>query len=121
MRRKIFLLTLLSVTLAIVSAFAFQKGKQREDPTVRSVQGAVESATGKLIEGAVVQLKNTKSLQVRSFITQREGAYYFHGLSTDVDYELRAEYLDTASAAKTLSVYDSRKKAIINLKLEPKK
>ena len=26
-----------------------------------------------LVEGAVVQLKNTKSLQVRSFITQREG------------------------------------------------
>ena len=121
MKRKIFLLALLSVALAMVSAFALQKGKQREDPTIRSVQGAVEDAAGKLIEGAVVQLKNTKSLQVRSFITQREGAYYFHGLSTDVDYELRAEYRDSASAAKTLSVYDSRKKAIINLKLEPKK
>ena len=121
MKRKILLLALLSVVLAMVSAFAFQKGKQREDPTVRSVQGAVEDASGKLVEGAVVQLKNTKSLQVRSFITQREGAYYFHGLSADVDYELRAEYHDTASPAKTLSVYDSRKKAIINLKLEPKK
>ena len=121
MTRKILLLALLSVAVAIVSAFAFQKGKQREDPTIRSVQGAVEDATGKLIEGAVVQLKNTKSLQVRSFITQREGTYYFHGLSTDVDYQLRAEFRGSASAAKTLSVYDSRKKAIINLKLEPKK
>jgi hypothetical protein len=119
-RPKFFLLALLSVTLAIVFALAFEK-KPREDPTIRSVQGAVEDAGGKLIEGAVVQLKNTKSLQVRSFITQREGAYYFHGLSADVDYELRAEYRDSASAAKTLSVYDSRKKAIINLKLEPKK
>jgi len=119
-RPKLIPLALLSVTLAIASAFALQK-KPREDPTIRSVQGAVEDAAGKLIEGAVVQLKNTKSLQVRSFITQREGAYYFHGLSTDVDYELRAEYRDSASDAKTLSVYDSRKKAIINLKLEPKK
>ncbi len=120
MTRKILLLALLGVALAMVSALAFEK-KQREDPNIRSVQGAVEDATGKLIEGAVVQLKNTKSLQVRSFITQRRGAYYFHGLSTDVDYELRAEFGDSASAAKTLSVYDSRKKAIINLKLEPKK
>lgn len=121
MKRKILRLALLGVALALVSAFAFQKGKQREDPTIRSVQGAVEDSAGKLVEGAVVQLKNTKSLQVRSFITQREGAYYFHGLSKDVDYELRAEYRDSASASKTLSVFDSRKVAVINLKLEPKK
>ena len=69
----------------------------------------------------MVQLKNTKSLQVRSFITQSEGTYYFLGLSTDVDYELKAEFQRSASSVKTLSVYDSRKKAIINLKVEPKK
>jgi len=120
MKPKFVLLALLSVTLAIASALALQKGKEREDPNVRSVQGAVEDAAGRTVEGAVVQLKNTKSLQVRSFITQRGGAYYFHGLSTDVDYELKAEYRDSSSAVKTLSVYDSRKKAVINLKLEPK-
>ena len=120
MKRKILLLALLSAVLAMVSAFAFQKGKQREDPTIRSVQGAVEDAAGKLIEGAVVQLKNTKSLQVRSFITQREGAYYFHGLSPDVDYELKAEFKDMTSSTRRLTVFDSRKKAIVNLKLESK-
>jgi hypothetical protein len=119
--RKFFLLALLSLALAIVSVFAFQKGKEREDPRIRSVQGSVEDETGKLIEGAVVRLKDKKSLQVRSFITQLEGAYYFNGLSTDVNYELRAEYHGSASATKALSVYDSRKKAVINLKLEPKK
>jgi protocatechuate 3,4-dioxygenase beta subunit len=95
-----------------------QAKKQREDPNTRSVQGFVEDAEGKPVEGAVVQLKNKKTLQVRSFITQKEGAYYFHGLSTDVDYELRAEHRGRSSATRTLSVFDSRRKAIINLRLE---
>ena len=66
----------------------------------------------------MVQLKNTKTLQVRSFITQREGAYYFHGLSLDVDYELKAEFKGLSSPVRRLSVFDSRKKAVVNLKLE---
>ena len=96
------------------------KGKDREDPNVRTVQGAVEDGQGSPVEGAVVKLKNTKTLQVRSFITQKDGTYYFHGLSTNVDYELKAERRGSASDSKSLSMYDSRKKAVINLKLEPK-
>jgi hypothetical protein len=119
-RLKVVPLALLSIALAVASAAVPQKGKQKEDPNIRSVQGVVESEAGALVEGAVVQLKNNKSLQVRSFITQRDGSYYFHGLSTDADYELKAEYRDSASAVRTLSVYDSRKKATINLKLESK-
>jgi len=62
-------------------------------------------------------LKNTKTLQIRSFITKDHGAYYFHGLSTDIDYELKAEYQGASSPTKTLSSFDSRKQAVINLKL----
>jgi hypothetical protein len=73
------------------------------------------------VAGAVVQLKNTKTLQVRSFITKDDGTYYFLGLSPDIDYELHAEYQGASSSTKTLSSFDSRKEAIINLKLNPKK
>ncbi len=96
-------------------------GKQREDPNTRSVQGAVEDSSGNLAEGAVVQLKNTKTLQVRSFITQKAGTYSFLGLSKDVDYELKADFQGGSSPVRTLSVFDSRKQATINLKVEPKK
>ena len=41
---------------------------------------------------AVVQLKNTKTLQIRSFITQDDGSYHFAGLGTDVEYQLKAEH-----------------------------
>jgi hypothetical protein len=84
------------------------------------VQGSVTDAEENAVNGAVVQLKNNKTLQIRSFITQKDGAYYFHGLSPDVDYELKAEYQGAASGSKTLSTFDSRKEAVINLKLNKK-
>lgn len=116
---RTFFIAALIALLTTSSGFSLQRGKEREDPNVRSVQGVVRSASGALVEGAVVQLKNTKTLQVRSFISGRDGAYHFYGLSTNIDYELKAEHQGASSPVRTLSVFDSRKKAVINLKLEP--
>ena len=55
------------------------------------------------MSGAVVQLKDTKSLQIRSFYTQKDGSYHFAGLSTNIDYELRAEH-DGVPVARRHSV-----------------
>ena len=95
--------------------------KKDENANIRTVQGVVNNAQGEAVNGAVVQLKNTKTLQIRSFITRDNGSYYFHGLSTDVDYELRADHQGASSGAKTLSSFDSRKTAVMNLKLQAKK
>jgi len=94
-----------------------QKGKGKEDANTRTVEGSVTNVADAPVNGAVVQLKNTKTLQIRSFITKDQGTYFFHGLSPDVDYELKAEYQGAASSNKTLSSFDNRKKAVINLKL----
>jgi len=83
----------------------------------RSVEGVVSGADNKAVVGAVVQLKDTKTLQIRSFITQQAGAYHFAGLSTNVDYEIKADHEGASSGTKTLSVFDNRKVATINLKL----
>ena len=95
--------------------------KKDENANFRSVQGVVNNAQGEAVNGAVVQLKNTKTLQIRSFITRDNGAYYFHGLSTDVDFELRADFDGASSKSRTLSSFDTRKQPTVNLKLEPKK
>lgn len=92
--------------------------KNKKDDQARTVQGVVSAADDAPIVGAVVYLKNTKTLQVRSFITQPNGLYFFHGLSPDVDYELRAENKGESSPTKTLSSFDSRKDASINLKVK---
>ena len=112
----------LALLLALAALWAppglSQEKKKKGDEHIRSVQGVVTGEDGKAVAGAVVLLKNTKTLQVRSFITQENGSYYFHELSTDVDYELRAELHGAASGAKNLSAFDSRKEAIVDLKLK---
>lgn len=117
MYRKLFF----AVTVLVCSvSLALAQGRKPEDSNVRAVQGTVTDADGNAVDGAVVQLKNTRSLQIRSFITKEHGAYFFHGLSPDVDYELKADYQGASSSPKTLSSFDSRKQAVINLKLEKK-
>lgn len=120
MRRR--WLVLASVLLLICAPAGFAQGKKKKgESQERSVQGVVTSADERPVAGAVVQLKNTKSLQIRSFISQDDGAYYFHGLSPDVDYELKADFQGASSSTKTVSSFDSRKDVILNLKLNPKK
>ena len=98
----------------------FFGGKEKEPENSRSVTGAVFAPDGTVVEGAVVQIKDTKTLQVRSFITLDDGSYRFHGLSTETDYELQATHDGRESKTRRLTVYDSRKKAVIDLKLRPK-
>lgn len=108
--------------LLLTSAWGQFGKKKDQDSNVRSVQGVVSDEAGNPISGAVVQLENMKTLQIRSYITKEKGDYYFSELSTDVDYKLHAENHGMVSATKTLSSFDSRKSAIMNLKCDqPKK
>ncbi len=92
---------------------------QKEKPT-RSVHGIVTDTQENPIAKAVVQLKHTKSLQVKSFYTDDKGVYRFHGLDPDVDYELKAEFGEAKVGPRTLSSFDSRKEVVINFKLDVK-
>jgi hypothetical protein len=98
-----------------------QKDKKGEDPTIRMVTGTVRTKDDALVEGAVVQLKNMKTMEVRSFITKADGLYNFPNLSRSIDYELKAESKGMVSATRTLSTFDDRPRAIMHLKLENKK
>ena len=68
----------------------------------------------------MVQLKNKKSDQIRSFITLNDGAYFFNGLSPNNDYEVKAASKGRVSSTTVVSVFDARKKMIMNLKVEKK-
>jgi len=105
------------VLLLLVCAPA---GFAQKESATRSVQGSVSNPDDSAAVGAVVQLKNMKTLQIRSFITLQDGTYRFFELSPDVDYELKADFQGASSGPKTLSSFDSRKKAVINLKLNKK-
>jgi Carboxypeptidase regulatory-like domain len=111
------------LVLASISAtllLAQDKKKNKEDAGTRIVQGIVAGPDDKPVPGAVVLLKDMRTLQVRSFIAQDGGTYHFSGLKTDNDYELKADSSGLTSGWKKLSVFDSRKEPVINLKLEKK-
>lgn len=94
------------------------KKEKREAATERVVQGTVTDKSDKFVNGAIVELKDMRSLQVRSFITQQNGEYHFSGLKIDNDYQILGRFSGMTSGWKTLSVFDTRKVPVINLKLD---
>lgn len=121
MVRRNVICKLVLVALAVTMSIAFAqetKAEKKQAASERVVTGTVRDADGNVINGAVVQLKDVRSTQVRSFITQTNGAYHFTGLKLDSDYALEARYNGMTSGWRTLSVFDSRKEPVINLKLD---
>jgi Carboxypeptidase regulatory-like domain len=90
-------------------------------PRLRSIEGTVLNKAGAPVAGAAVLLKDTKTLQVRSYITQQDGKYHFYGLSSDINYEVRAQFGDMSSPKKDVSVFDSRSRILVKLKLKNKR
>lgn len=96
----------LAVTALLASSAYGQFGKKKEAPT-RSVSGIVTDEAEVALQ-AVVQLKNMRTLDVKSFHTNAEGKYYFYGLDPNIDYELRA-YADGYEAkTRKVSSFDDR-------------
>jgi hypothetical protein len=109
---------ILSVAALCALSLAGQKKKDKEDENTRTLQGLVSDADDNPAAGAVVQLKDLHTLQIRSFITKDDGTYHFSGLKTDTDYEVKAQTNGWSSRERTLSTFDSRKNPTINLKLD---
>jgi hypothetical protein len=95
------------------AVFAQQRGNGQ-----RVVQGKVTDAGGGPIKGAVVYLKDDRSLAVKSFFSDDEGGYRFGQLSQNTDYEIWAESNGKKSAVKTISSFDSKSLFNINLKID---
>jgi hypothetical protein len=86
----------------------------------RTLQGQVMKSGDAPLSGAIVYLKNTKTLAVRSYTSDDKGYYRFPSLSPNVDYEVYAVFDGNKSDTKTLSAFDSRPEATINLKVNAK-
>ena len=108
---------------AVACACAFvgaeaQSGGSRSE--LRSLTGHVFSGETQPVPKAVVYLKNTKTLAVKTYITEQDGSYRFPALAPNVDYEVYAEFQGAHSDTKTLSAFDSRKQANITLRIHNK-
>jgi protocatechuate 3,4-dioxygenase beta subunit len=93
-------------------------GAEKNTSQVRLLTGEVMDKAEAPLPNAVVYLKNTKTLTVKTFITDSGGQYRFPALSPNVDYEVYAEHNGRKSDIKTLSSFDTRPSARINLKVQ---
>ncbi len=114
---------LLVGNLALAQLGGYAPERKKEKPvTSRELVGQVMDKSSDAPMGkAIVSLKNTKTLAMKTFITEQDGNYRFAGLAMNVDYEIFAEQAGKRSDTKTLSAFDTRPKAIINLRIDNKK
>jgi len=116
--------TLLAVTalalawVAGLSSAGLAETMQRGGQDSRTLVGHVYNHQDAPAAKAIVYLKNTKTLAIKTYITETDGSYHFPALSTNVDYEVYAESNGARSDTKTLSAFDSRRQANITLKLK---
>jgi Carboxypeptidase regulatory-like domain len=105
------------MALMLVSLPALAQNNQE----MRSVSGKVVSAQDQPLTKAVVHLKNTKTLVIKTYITEPDGTYRFSALSPNVDYEIYAEREGQRSDTRTLSAFDNRKQLTVTLKIRSEK
>jgi carboxypeptidase family protein len=102
--------------LCAATAFAQGHGAQ----AMRTVTGHVLNRADQPLHGAVVYIKNTKTLAIKTYISEPDGSYRFSALSPNVDYELYADYQGARSDTKTLSAFDNRKQLDVTLRIRSK-
>ncbi len=118
MRQQRFALQRFAALLLILALATFAFAQKSKTPVEKTVTGVVSDAKGEPIPGAVVQLKNMKTLQVRSFIAREKGDYIFQGLAADVDWEVKAMSEGKFSKARTISTFDNHTALTVNLQIQ---
>ena len=85
---------------------------------LRTLDGVVMGHGDAPLSGAVVYLKNAKTLAVKSLYSSEGGLYRFNALAPNTDYEVFAEYKGKRSDTRTMSSFDSRPNVRINLHID---
>jgi hypothetical protein len=89
-----------------------------QQQAARVVQGKVQLGDGSPLKGAIVYLKNAKTLEVRTYISTDDGSFRFGQLNPDASYTVWAEYQGRKSKEKGVSSFDNKKVVDLTLKVE---
>src|SRR4029077_16487901 len=106
--------------MATTALFAQEKPKGK-DTDLRTVRGTVVDKEEAPAETAVVYLKNMRTQDIITHLSDHDGTFRFSGLDLNVDYEIHAEKEGMSSANRSVSNFDTRKEFVLTLKLDRKK
>jgi hypothetical protein len=98
-----------------------QRDPVNRGPIERVADGKVVNKSDVPVVGAIVYLKDSKSLAVKTFITDDTGHFHFGQLGQNVDYELWAESYGSRSKSKGISSFDSKNSYNFTLKIDTPK
>ena len=118
LRRTLGLVALVALAGTLLFAQDKSKGKESE---LRTVRGTVVDNSESPVETAVVYLKNARTQDIITHLSDSDGTFRFSGLDLNVDYEIHAEREGWTSSTRSISNFDNRKEFVLTLKLDHKK
>lgn len=83
-------------------------------PTIRTLNGTVTDTSHEPIRGAVVELHNSKSNEVLSYLTDASGQYNFKRLDGNTDYDVWVLYRGRRSPTRSISKFDNHMAKVID-------
>jgi len=103
------------LAVLVLSGASVRAQKDRDRSQLRTVQGIVLDKNQTPIVNGIVYLRNKKTNNIRTHISDSQGHYQFTGLDPNVDFEIHAEYKKRKSSSHTISSYDDRRIFDVNL------
>jgi hypothetical protein len=97
----------------LLASFALLLTLQGSD--VRAIHGTVVDRRGNLLPTSVVEIENTATLDIQSYIVHEDGEFHFKNLSSDVDFSVHATYHGHISKTVIVSKFNESKDNKISL------
>lgn len=104
--------------LIAMAAAARPAAAQDQNFGTKQLQGKVLGNNDAPLSGAIVYLQNSRNNDIKSYITEKDGAYHFAGVAADTDYTVWASFKGKKSPTKTVSSFDTRKSVYIDLHIK---
>jgi hypothetical protein len=105
------------VLLLLLPWIGLQAKEKPKAPSGRLLTGKVLDKADNPVNNGVVYLINSQTHEVKTYIVSEDGAYHFPELSTNVDYEIYAQFKGVKSATRSVSQFDDRPQINIVLRI----
>ncbi len=90
------------------------RAQKMPQPSVRSLSGSIRDSGHEPIRNAVVELRNTNTGVVITYITDESGRYNFKRLDGNADYEVWVLFRGYRSPTRSISKFDSHMVKVID-------